>query len=375
MPTTTTTLSPVSVTAKRVDDNELTLRLKGVKFGGWMEVRVTRGIDRCPNDFEIQLTERYPDKPTATVVMPGDACEVLLGNDVVLTGYVDRFIPEIDAYQHRVTIMGRGKCQDLVDCSAISPNCYIVSDSVLRIAQMLGKPYGITATVVEGQDSGRPIQDIAYTLGETAFSIIETACRHRALLAYEKPDGNLQLSRVSDRRAGSGFAEGINVIRARAMFSMDQRYSEITSFLVGADVYGDLGTGGNLLTPVKDEQVTRFRNRFVQAEGPPGTDDSQRTLRAIWERNRRYGRGYVVQLTTDSWRDMNGDLYEPNTRVRVNLPSLKLYDVDWLIAEVSYRRGVEGTTCDLIIMPPDAFDVQPPVWLKWNDVQGPGVTR
>jgi hypothetical protein len=62
----------------------------------------------------------------------------------VITGYVDRVIGTLDARQHSVTVTGRSKCQDLVDCSAEWPGGQIVGSSVLEIARKLAEPYGIS---------------------------------------------------------------------------------------------------------------------------------------------------------------------------------------------------------------------------------------
>ena len=44
------------------------------------------------------------------------------------------------------------------------------------------------------------------------------------------------------------------------------------------------------------------------------------------------------------------------------LPSLKLAKASWVIGEVSYRRDAEdGTTADLVLMPPAAFLPEPVV--------------
>ena len=43
----------------------------------------------------------------------------------------------------------------------------------------------------------------------------------------------------------------------------------------------------------------------------------------------------------------------------VELPSLQLPSVNLCIGEVTYRFGAGGTTCDLVLMPPEAFEPAP----------------
>ncbi|WP_420029233.1 phage baseplate assembly protein [Serratia fonticola] len=64
-------------------------------------------------------------------------------------------------------------------------------------------------------------------------------------------------------------------------------------------------------------------------------------------------------MTVDSWRDGVGRLWEPNKLVPIRLPAFGLDDVLWLLSEVTFiRNGDEGTKAGVILMPPQAFDVQ-----------------
>jgi len=333
---------------------DLTLIVGGRAISGWTDITVTRGIERVPGGFSIGLTELFPGELNDVVVQPGDACQVKIGIDAVVTGYVDRFIPSISAGRHSVHVTGRGKCQDLVDCAAEWPNGQISGSSVLEIAKKLSSPYGINASGLDG----RAIPQFNLNYGETAWEVIERLCRYSAILPYEIADGSLYLANVGDRLAASGFIEGQNVLAASIEYSMDQRYSEYITTALSVDTFSELGSGGFFVQTVKDPAVTRNRKRMMVAEsGDQGLDISK--LRGVWEMNRRVGHSQVIRLTADSWRDSAGDLWEPNTLVSVSLPKLKLPDVVWTIGEVTYRRSGAGTTVDVVIMAPGAFSPQP----------------
>jgi prophage tail gpP-like protein len=339
-----------------VFSNDLTLVAGGRELSGWTSVRVSRGIERCPSDFDIEMTEKYPGQPFDITVQPGDECQVLIGDDLVITGYVDRVSPAYDPQNHSIRISGRSKCQDLVDCAAEWPGGQILASSALVIAQKLAQIYGIT--VSSTGDVGSVIPQFNLLLGETAYDVIERICRYRALLPYDAPDGNLVLGAVGTTQAANGFTEGINVERARATFSMDQRFSEYVAFLQSVDVFTDTGNGGNLLGIANDQGVTRHRRRVIIAEAGGGGQDVAKQ-RANWEAARRYGRGYCVTLSTDSWRDVSGVLYTPNTLVPLELPTLKVTGKTWVIGDVTYARGDAGTRAQLVIMPPEAFNPEP----------------
>lgn len=330
-------------------------------MNGWTTVRVTSGIERCPSDFDIEFTELYPGQPQALIVQPGDACRVMIDNgeslDLVITGYVDRFIPSITATTHSLRVLGRSKCQDLVDCAAEWPNSQITGSSVLTIAQDLAKPYGIAVSA--NSDVGGPIPQFNIMLGDSAFEIIERISRYRGLLAHDTPDGNLVLERVSTTPPTSAIVQGINVLAASITYAMDQRFSEYDVFLQSMDVLSDLGQGGNQIGKAFDPNVKRNRKRYIIAEAGGGGMDVA-IQRGLWEAARRAGRGKQVYVVTDDWRDAVGKLWTPNTLVNVDLPALKLENQTLCIGEVTFRRdGDNGTTAELMLMPPDAFLPQP----------------
>jgi prophage tail gpP-like protein len=289
---------------------------------------------------------------------------VFLGNDLVITGYVDRVTPSIAPGTHSVQVVGRGKCQDLVDCSAEWPSGQMMVGNALGIAQGLAAPYGITVTSTG--PAGPTIPQFNIMLTDTPHEIIQRVCTFAQLLAYDTPDGNLLLSQVGTVAAASGFREGTNVLHAQIQYSMDQRFQTYVIFRMALDVIKDLGPGGNLIQVAQDAGVLRHRRKYFIADsagGEIGVDVGVR--RITWEMNRRAGRGCQVHITTDSWRDSAGVLYTPNTLVDLHLPSLKLQDERWVISEVIYRRGMTGTQCDLVIMTADSFAPEPRVFLPF----------
>lgn len=367
-------------------NDDLTLRITGkakcFELSGWQEIRVSVGIERCPSDFEIAFTERYPGNSDEIIVHPGDECQVLLGGDLVLTGYVDRYMPSIESNSHTIRITGRSKCQDLVDCAAVWSGSQISGTNAYDVAKKLAEVYGISVSC-DVKDLV-PIPQCNVMLGETAFEVIDRLCRYSALLAYDGPDGNLILSRVGIERMAGGVTEGENMERGMMTHSMDQRFSEYQVFLLSCATYGDLGDGGNLKARVQDENMPRTRYRYMIAESGEGSAQDIAMRRAQWEANRRFGRGYMLRVTVDSWRDSAGALWRQNKLVPVKVPTLMKSITqtakptekgetisDWVISEVSYTRDGNGTHAELTIMPAIAFEPEPLYLLPgMSDVPG-----
>ncbi len=156
----------VTVTAKNsAPSDDVTVVINGQVYGGWQDVRITRGIERLPSDFELKLTDPYNTDADALQIKPGDACVVKIGTAPVITGAVDVVMPSIDKDDHSITVLGRSKCADLVDCSAIWPGGQISGASVLEVARKLATPCGITVEAVD--DPGGLIPQFNLMRGET----------------------------------------------------------------------------------------------------------------------------------------------------------------------------------------------------------------
>lgn len=337
--------------------DQLVLKVDGKQLSGWTEVAVTRGIEQLPNTFSIAATEASPVASDALMVQEGAACTVTLGSDLVLTGYVDTVAPSMVAGAHAVQIIGRGKCQDLTDCSAEWPNGQISGANALEIAQKLAKPYGITAKNLAS--AGPTVPQFNITFGETPAEILDLVCRHAALLWYEGADGNLILNQAGKDKAGSGFQEGQNVQAATVMKSKLNCYSDYVCTMLAVNTSGVIEDKNLFFFTAKDPGVKRHRLMYVVADQVIGGQDLAKK-RALWEAARRAGRGQQVRITVDSWRDGKGKLWEPNTLAPVTLPRFKLKEAGLCIAEVTYRLGLEsGRTADLLLMPKEAFQPEP----------------
>lgn len=333
-------------------------------FRGWTSVRVTRGIERCPSDFQITATDRNPDQPFELLINDGDACQIMLGADLVLTGYVDRVLTSIGPDSHSVTILGRSKCEDIVDCSAEFQTFQLSNVTAVQLAQQLCAPFGIKVATI-GDVGSIVLPAFNVTLTETAFQVIEEVCRYAGLLCFDGRDGNLILTRAGSGQMMSGFAQGQNVQAANGARTKDQRYSEVRTILVSNQfLFQPVADGdpsplaNNTLAMATDPGVLRHRPLLILAE-QNDLDHQVAIQRAQWEVNRRWGRSQQVGVVCDSWRDIAGELWQLNALAPVNIPALKLVNQVWLIAEVSFLRDERGTRSEVTLMPKGAFAVEP----------------
>lgn len=104
-----------------LNDN-VTLRVNGREWGGWTSIRIGSGIERLARDFSVEITRQWPGGDGVASLQPrvknGDKVEVLIGDDLVVTGWVEATPVRYDSRSISVGISGRSLTADLIDCAA-----------------------------------------------------------------------------------------------------------------------------------------------------------------------------------------------------------------------------------------------------------------
>lgn len=359
--------SDIVVTGKpiRRGADEVTIIVDDVELSGWEEVEITLRAEGFPNSFAVAMSIHAPAE---AALVSGNACTVLLGNDVVVTGYVDRLVNGGTATTHSIALAGRGKSQDLVDCSAEWPTHQIIQGDALTIARQVALPYGIAVELGEGASAGEQVPQWNLNYGETGAEIIQRVARNAGLLAYEDARGRVLLADVGTTNAASGVVYGKNVQGWQVETSMDGRYSEIVCCLQSMDVLMELA-GDDFYHSEPDPNVPRHRQLDIVMETSASDPMAFTIKRARWEAARRAGRAHVVHATVDSWRDEAGTPWTPNTLVNVDVPGSQI-GTALVLGEVTFRRTNEsGTTAELVLMPRQAFTPEPIVLQPLNTAE------
>ena len=358
--------------------DEVSILIDNNSITGWKSVVISRSAESIPNYFSVTCAEPFPDEPTKIIAKPGSPVVVRIGNDTVITGFVDRYDPSMTAHSHDVTITGRGLCQDLVDCSVDILNSDAVKGgqghaaNALELANKLISIFQLKSTLppqfqIKARsavtDLGPVIPGFQICFDETPYEVIARVAQFCGYLVYEDEYGALVLDRVGTNQHISGFAQGVNIEAASSSLAADQRFSDYNILLNSIAQASELGPFSNLRASVRDATAPRYRPRNIiseQTRTSTSTDPQQVALtRANWELARRIGRSQAIQVTCNSWRDANGYLWTPNWLAPITAPALKLPSALWIIGSVTFRKDSSGTHADLVLMPPAAFEPEP----------------
>jgi prophage tail gpP-like protein len=352
------------------NSDQITLLVNGKVFAGWLEITVSRALDRLKSVFSIAVTDAWVTNGQLWQITPFSPCVVKIGTDTVLTGYVDEYAPDFDQRQHRVTIRGASKTGDLVECTPDISSGQFKGYTLEQIARAICAPF--TIGVMVQTDASQIFPDATLQRGETAFTFLERLGRLAGVLLTDDQYGNLVLATTGTTRASGRLVQGQNIIAASAMLNVEKRFS--VYIVKGQKALGSTvsswegangGSTGSPPAPVQtsmratatDSGVPRYRPKISIAEAQLDQAGMQR--RANWECAYAAGRAAQADITVAGWRQPDNTLWQPNTLVSVNAPFLQLQQ-DMLIVETTFSiaPGV-GKRTKLRVGPPSGYTPDP----------------
>ncbi|MGE4323391.1 MAG: phage baseplate assembly protein [Sphingobium sp.] len=329
------------------------LAIGGTRYAGWTEVSVTRALDAMTGNFALALRSRDDAAGKLLEIAPGDRCQLKIGGETVIDGWVDAVAPSISAEDHGIRVEGRDKTADLADCSAIHKPGSWANARVEQIAAELVRPFGVSVTTAA--PTGAAIAKFALQQGETVGAAIERLLRFRGLIAIPSASGDLVIATPGTGAPVATLELGVNIKAAEGRHDDRERYSD---YIVKGQAAGSDDRHGKAASQPKGEArdtgVRRYRPLLIMAEEQ--TDGASALTRAKFEAGVRAGRARGADITVAGWRvSAGGALWAPNQRVRVKCAPVKIADEPMLIAAVTFTKSEEGTTARLTVAPPGAW--------------------
>jgi len=361
-------------------EDPIIVKVNGKIYDSWSEVEIVRSIENVSSGFKISMADKWRESEETWPLQPGKQLRVSVGDIPVINGYIDRLDVSISGGDRKLEVTGRDKTADIVDASAIG-TATLKDVSIKDIAEHFATElFGVKVTV--NTDIGDNFKIWTIKQGETVFETLQRAARLRGVLLQSDTDGNLVITNRSDgteaqppstknlldsfdfvahlaAKAGTSSSEvsliqGKNVLAASASFDQTERFSD---YLIKGQAPGKDNFNGLKVTQVKatakDIGMNRFRPLTVIAEGNIDTNAAKR--RANWEASTRAAKSTDVQITVQGWlQTPGGKLWEPNNLVTVDVPFIGVKSI-MLIAEVTYKKGSDGTFTDISLTRADAF--------------------
>lgn len=331
---------------------EVRLTVDGNEWGGWQSYRINLGLQELAGTFELQLTERWAGQESRRALRAGAPCTLHYDGELLVTGYLDAVAPTYNAEDHSITVAGRDKTADLVDCSA--PATQWIGRSLTAVARELCAPFGIS--VIDQVGVSTPFRSLKPNDGETVHELLAQAARIRGVLLITDGRGNLVITRAGTARATDALRLGENILTGAGNFDLRDVFSNYS--LKGQQPGDDWLSGETaaaVLAKATDSRIKRHRPLTLIADAP--LDAAGARDRVTWERNVRWGRSQSITYTVQGHRQRSSALWRPNLLANVFDAYQFLGGEERLITGLTYILDAQGERSELTLMPREAFDL------------------
>lgn len=338
---------------------DITLAVRGKKYAGWKSARVTQGVESICGGFELAVSERWANQGKPWEIEEQDECTVSIDGVPLITGYVDAVRISYSSGEHSVSISGRDRAADLVDCSAYLGKWEFKTTSIKQLAEKLCAPHNIPVSFQKGLVLPKSASKISVDPGDTSFSVLERACRTVGVLVVSDGGGGIQIVRGPSGVCTTALIEGQNIKSASASFDVSSRFRK---YIVLGQHHGSNEFFGDQTSGVKGtaEDLSIRRAARVSVIRPEGNvTRAQAKVRAQWEATTRSARSNEVSVTVQGWTQGDGGLWPVNQLVSVKSPTLRVNGQMVITQVVRSVDTSSGTQTVLTLKSPTAFLPEP----------------
>lgn len=354
------------------------------EYSYWTDISITSEINTLARSFQIGTTANLPDAKTMlTQFKHGDLVQVYIGQDLVVTGYIDALPVSYTATSVDASISGRSRTEDLIDCSPAErghdfssvlnskdwsalkgPGTFIEPETTLAAQQFINlplkqavaqliAPYGIHLICELDNEVTNKKVNLTVKGDDTILKALQTLVGTTGLYFIDDEYGNLKIIDETKRETVPvALSLGDNIINAQAAFDGSDLYSD---YWLNSSQNGDnTKTGSAVQNIIKssDSEVKRFR--LMRSSNSKMTDAETSGERK--EAQYRRAQFYKTSYTVAGWRQNvnEGALWEPNTLVTIN-DDLLNNSQTMLITKVTFTLDNSGMITVLDCVPPAGF--------------------
>lgn len=325
----------------------------GVEVRGWSSVSVGLSLGTLCNGFS--LSQFVGDDFDSPVLFPGDAVRIENDGEVLLDGFVDEMSSAFSSGSHTISVSGREKTCDLVDCSLKDFGKSWKKRTVSQIVDDVCRAFGLLFNA-NGVNPPGVIQKFCPDPGCTGADIVSDVCRQKDVVCFSDGLGNIKFVNEKQFEQVEDFVrQGVNILSADVSFNNSERFSDYVVLCSSDPKTKRRGES-------RDGEISRSRCLVMIDEGYGSVDAAEQ--RASFESQSRSAKSTTLNVTLAGWKMNNGKLWKPGVLVDCLIPAFFGNFVQNLLlnsVELSYDSS--GTFAHLELVRRDYY-TQPPAKKK-----------
>jgi prophage tail gpP-like protein len=353
--------------------NEIYLEVDGKKFDGWKTVNFTKSIDKLCGSFSFTSSST---SQSSFPVKVGQSCKIVVEDTPMLNGWIEKISVNYDVDDHTITVSGRDRTNDVVDCQPdFSKLQFTPNISLKRITEKVLESLYLSDIKVIDRFNLKPFKKITTDgVGTKAFDFLQRYAKISQVLLTTNGEGNIVFERALGRTLNTILStrrgEQATILSSSVDYDNTKRF-----YHYNLNSQGQLANDFQPATAQKaasikadafDNEIRKSRLLYFQPTS--STTDQQAIDTAAWEANFRRADSMVYSCEVQGFRPINDqtNVWLPNYLINivddfVGINTLVGAGIKspLLITEVSYSKSLdEGSKVALKLQIEDAFTLQ-----------------
>lgn len=341
--------------------DEVALLINNKRYRFWTNVLITRAIDVADTiEFAAPFDADAPGFRETFRPFTFKPLAVTVGGQPLFTGTMVAIDPTLGDSK-TLAVSGYSLPGVLNDCNAPASSFPLEFDgqSLKEISKTVASPFGIG--VEFRADPGAKFDRVASTPTKKVLAFLAELARQRNLVIGSTTRGKLLY--WQSIRPGNPVArlrQGVSpVLGVVPSFNPQEYYSHITG----------------IEPPLAGFETRQYTVKNPHLEGvtrpltfkAPDTFDGEIKVATEAKMGRMFGNIASWSVPVATWRDPQGNLWEPNTTVTLLAPDAMVYtEYEFIIRSVQFEADKSRRSATLKLVMPGSFDGRIPESLPWD---------
>lgn len=357
--------APQDLQQQSISDNpnETAILIDNKRFKFWNTINITRSIDTFDTiGFEAPFD--YLEPAFRSIFQPFSYKKIVVtvGGEPLFTGTMIVVSPNLRSDEKTISINGYSLPGVLNDCTAPASALDTLEfdgQGLRDIATTLASLFGLSVDFQA--DQGAVFERVALDSKQKVFTFLVELAKQRNLIISSTSKGKLlfQQSVVTGNPVAI-LEQGVSpLLSVTPLFNPQEYYSHVTGLeptLVGVD-------GGQFT--VKNPHLQGVIRPFTFNLPDTLVADAKAAVDA--KIGRMIGNMVVYSVSVDTWRDRFGNLWTPNTKIKLLAPDAMIYNsYEFIIKSVNFERNQKSESAVLNLVLSGSFSGEIPGVLPWE---------
>lgn len=339
--------------------NEVVVRIGGKEHKDWLSYDIDSDFLIPADAFSFETNVSQDQGVLADY--SSLQCEVLINNQLIMTGIIGHQNEMVDKSNHSITFNGRDLAGLLVDCSVKQIN--VKGMNVLAAAQKIAEPWKQIKKVILKAEKNPVLDKVDIEPGETAWQALSKIAYKAGLHVWLEPDATLVIGGADYSSppvatlCHSKYDNRRNIQSIQIEYNTENRYSEVTFLGQSHTRFAD-SSKHDLKWVYKDETMTLYKPKTVvigDAENLEQLKVQAKKMLSDWRLE-----GFSLTITVADHKTQDGVLWQPGQRVHVIDEDQQIDAIFFLMGRRFFLNRNGGTLTELRlkedgIWTPDAY--------------------